>query len=111
MPGKIPACLDLPYIISPWVFPDEYGEQTRQSAAYKEWERYRKHHGITSSPYEMRHTSASVNSIEMPDKLLKLVMGHSAQMDTQGVYVHRVDGDIERARDIMNRVYSKILDE
>ncbi len=41
-----------------------------------------------------RHTFVSVVK-SLPEGLLKQVVGHSASMDTFGVYSHDVEGDLE----------------
>ena len=81
-------------ITSKWVFPDHDGEAMREKNYYRHWKGYCAYHGITegTTPYELRHTFCSVN-VEMPDKLKKMLMGHSASMDTEGVYGHRKRDD------------------
>ncbi len=39
----------------------------------------------------------SAVSPDMPEKLLKMIVGHSESMDTQGVYSHEMIGEAERA--------------
>lgn len=96
-------------IVSPWLFPDEYGERANPASIYKRWATYRKQHGILPSIHEMRHTFISVTRADMPLELLKGIVGHSASMDTMGVYGHEIDGEKARAAGIVDSTFSKIL--
>jgi hypothetical protein len=51
----------------------------------------------------------SLYKADLPEELLKQVVGHSASMDTFGVYGHAMDGDEERTVRIMDDVISGIL--
>lgn len=96
-------------IVSPWVFPDKYGERPDPNAVYDQWATYRKQHGIEASIHELRHTFISIQKSDMPLALLKSVVGHSDSMDTLGIYGHEVDGDQERAAQIIDTAFSDIL--
>ena len=98
-------------IISPWVFPDEYGDRSDPNRIYKQWLTYRTQHGIKSSIHEMRHTFVSVAKADMPETLLKRVIGHSKSMDTFGTYGHDVDGELERAANIADGIFDNLLQE
>lgn len=103
------AMMDGLGIVSPWVFPDWYGERTDPKALYASWRAYSRQHGIECTIHELRHTFISINKADMPLELLKAVVGHSSSMDTIGVYGHEVDGDKERAAAIMDEVIQKKL--
>ena len=45
----------------------------------------------------------------MPETLLKDIIGHSASMDTDGVYGHEIDGEKQRAADILDNIFDRIL--
>ena len=96
-------------IISPWIFPDEKGNRLDPNALYKAWSVYSEQHGINVNLHELRHTFISIAKFEMPLELLKDVVGHSAKMDTTGVYGHLIDGEKQRAADCIDTVFSKIL--
>jgi len=96
-------------IISPWLFPGEDGEHMDPRHSYRLWRSYRQQNEITSSLYELRHTMVSVVKSDMPDPLLKMVVGHSKEMDTEGIYAHEVDGDLQRAADILDTTFNKLL--
>ena len=95
-------------LISPWVFPSEDGTRLNPDLIYKRWVPYRKQHGITSSIHELRHTMISLVSPEVPDALLKPMVGHSKSMDTD-IYRHVVDGNAERAAELVEQVFARIL--
>ena len=65
---------------------------------YKHWLSYQRGNVIEQiSLYELRHTFVSVCAENVPESLLKLVVGHSESMDTTGVYGHEVNGQLDRA--------------
>jgi integrase len=81
-------------LISPWVFPGKDGSHAVQENVAESWEAFCKAEGITPgvTPYGWRHTFVSV-TYTMPDGLKKHRIGHSKNMDTEGVYGKRVNGD------------------
>ena len=96
--------------ISPIVFPYVDGEYTLQHTFRQAWKRYCTANGITGAPtpYELRHTFVSIND-EMPEGLKKMVVGHSKNMDTEGVYGHEKAGDMEKAADFISSAFKNIL--
>lgn len=96
-------------IVSPWIFPGPDGSRIAPDRIDREWMRYRSEHGIESSIHELRHTMISVVSPEVPDALLKPLVGHSEAMDTDR-YRHEVDGNAARAAMLIEDVFSRILD-
>ena len=96
-------------IVSPWVFPDARGARSNPNAIYKQWLTYRLQHDMRSSVHELRHTFVSASKSDMPLELLKATVGHSATMDTLGVYGHELDGEKERAAGIVDAVFGKLL--
>lgn len=94
-------------IESEWIFPDEHGEMSNPNRVYRLWRTYRKQHGIPCSIHELRHTFFSVCK-EVPPELIKLVGGHSEAMDTFGVYGHRVDGELERAAELISESFERV---
>lgn len=90
-------------IISPYLFPDEYGNRLDPKRLYKQWCRYRKQYDINCSLHELRHTMISLNKNTVPTELLKLVVGHSKDMDTIGIYGHEVEGEKQTAKELMNQ--------
>lgn len=96
-------------ILSKWVFPASDGDRMNSNALFNHWDVYRRQHGIKSTLHEMRHTFISVAGPYMPETLLKDNIGHSASMDTFGVYGHHVSGDDEVVRSAIDVAFEKVL--
>ena len=94
-------------IVSPWLFPDENGERLDSNHFYKRWAQYGKQLKNPVSLHELRHTFISIVKEDMPESLLKGVVGHSVKMNTLGVYGHTVDGEMQRTADIIDQVFSR----
>ncbi|MFT9076527.1 tyrosine-type recombinase/integrase [Ethanoligenens sp.] len=91
------------------VFPREDGERIRQDTYYKRWVAYRNRAGIAhASPYELRHTFVSIVK-QLPEGLLKPLVGHSKDMDTYGVYSHEVQGDTDATSAMVQELFAKAL--
>lgn len=96
-------------IISPYLFPSPNGGQMKHDHFYRCWKRYCEANGIPPiSLYELRHTYVSVNK-EMPSGLKKMIVGHSQDMDTDGVYGHEMLGDMEKAAVYTTQAFDTIL--
>lgn len=92
-----------------WLFPDRDKKICEHITYEKNLHRYCEHNGLPLyTPYELRHTYISVNRY-MPEELLKLQVGHSAAMDTRGVYGHEIDGDSVMAAELSGNAFSDIL--
>ena len=96
-------------IESEYVFPAPDGSVMDTNSLYQHWRAYRRQHGIQSSLHELRHTMISMMKADMPEQLLKPVVGHGVNMDTFATYGHEVDGDLQRAAGIIDEVYNKII--
>lgn len=96
-------------IVSPWVFPDEFGEMLNSTHLYSMWDTYRNQHNLGCSLHELRHTFVSVVQNDVPMPMLKSMIGHSEDMDTSGVYGHAVSGDMIRAANIVDDAFSRFL--
>ena len=99
-------------ILSPYLFPRKDGERLKYEYFYDMWSRYCKANGIEHvSLYEMmRHTYVSVNK-DMPSGLKKMAVGHSKDMDTEGVYGHQMAGDLERMAAYTEEAFDELLAE
>lgn len=96
-------------ILSPYLFPDQEGRCMNHKNFYRAWGRYCEANGIPKvSLYELRHTYISVNK-EMPAGLKKMVVGHSKDMDTEGVYGHELAGDLEKAANYTEQAFGEII--
>ena len=96
-------------IVSPWLFPGEEGGMMVTNNLYKQWKTYARQHGLNASLHELRHTMVSIVGNSVPDATLKRIVGHSATMDTQGVYGHEVDGELQAAAVVIDSIFDKIL--
>lgn len=96
-------------IISKWLFPDDEGNMTNPNTLYKQWCRYKSQKGLNCTLHGLRHTMVSIQKNEMPVEMLKQVVGHSAAMDTFGIYGHEVDGEKEQAAQIIDLTMNKLI--
>lgn len=96
-------------IDSEWLFPDKEGNPIFTEYIYKRWRFYAKQHGIDTSIHELRHTFVSLTQNTLPEPLLKRIVGHSASMDTDGVYGHEMDGDLKLAVDMMETLLDNVI--
>ena len=62
------------------------------------------------TPYELRHTFVSVLKA-LPEAKLKLIVGHSRNMDTFGIYGHLLDGEMEETTREISDIFDKVLAE
>lgn len=96
-------------IISPWLFPNEDGTALDTIHMSRKWRTYRRQHGITCTLYELRHTMISISKADVPEQLLKAIVGHGKSMDTYGTYGHEVDGELSRAATLINKAFDVVL--
>ena len=97
-------------IASTVLFPDTDGGYLSERKLYKNWCAYQKSNGIDHiSLYELRHTFVSVCTANVPENLLKMVVGHSKSMDTQGVYGHEVQGQLDTAAHAIDSSFTALL--
>ena len=52
----------------------------------------------------------SYTQTEMPDPLLKRLVGHSASMDTNKIYGHEVNGDDAKTSQYIDSAFNRFLD-
>lgn len=77
---------------------------------YQRWISYQKGNNIEPkiSLYELRHTFVSVESGVLTDNQLKMLVGHSRNMDTSGVYRHELEGQREDLADTTTAAFEKV---
>ena len=81
-----------------------------QGAYYKRWKRYLESTGLPAiSPYELRHTFASIAKY-LPEGTIKSLVGHSRSMDTFGQYGHALLNDSEQTAAIGD-LFAKLLNK
>lgn len=99
-------------IVSDYIFPDarDPNRPMYEKTYNRHWKRYCECHGITegTTVYELRHTFCSIND-EMPEGLKKKIMGHSKNMDTEGVYGHKKHGDDARAAAYIDKAMQQYI--
>ena len=82
---------------------------TSEPHYYKRWKVYCAANGLTPcSLYELRHTFVSVVKT-LPAGEVKALVGHSADMDTFGVYSHTLTGDAAHTAQAVNGVFLQVL--
>ena len=69
-------------IVSPWLFPDEWGDRANPKSVSDRWRSYCNQHGFKTTIHELRHTFISLSKNDLPEEMLKAVVGHSTSMDT-----------------------------
>ena len=73
----------------------------REPQYYNRWKTYCKTHGLTPIIlYELRHTFVSV---------IKPLVGHSQDMDTEGTYSHAMEGDMKKAANYTGAALEAIM--
>ena len=85
-----------------WIFCSKSGGPLSQSTLRKNWIRIAAERGLPGSIYSLRHTFISLMKNEMPESMLKTIVGHGAKMDTYGIYGHIVDGELQKAAKIID---------
>jgi len=97
-------------VIGLYVFPDSDGGPISYKRYWNHWKRFCAVHDIKegTKPYELRHTFVSIND-EMPEGLKKMVMGHSKNMDTEGVYGHEMKGQRAKAARYIDAAFDEFV--
>lgn len=96
-------------IKSLYLFPQEDGTPSFPNHVWNHWRTYSAQHSIDCSIHELRHTFVSMMTTSLPAYMLKSVVGHSENFDTDGVYSHELQGDKQRAAQIIDEVLDKHL--
>ena len=92
---------------SEFVFCNHAGKVARQTDAIHSWNRIASTLCTLASPYSLRHTYISYMASAMPEDVIKRLVGHSASMDTYGVYGHAVNGQDEKDAELSNIILIK----
>lgn len=85
-----------------WIFCSKSGGPLSQSTLRNNWLRIAADRKLPGSIYSLRHTFISLMKNEMPESMLKQIVGHGASMDTYGIYGHIVDGELQKAAKIID---------
>lgn len=94
-------------LATPWIFCSKTGGPLSQSTLRNAWLKLAAERDLPGCPYSLRHTFISLLKNEMPEAMLKSIVGHSASMDTYGIYGHVVNGEMEAASRIIDINFEK----
>lgn len=94
-------------LATPWIFCSKTGGPLSQSTLRNAWLKIAEERQLPGCPYSLRHTFISLLKNEMPEAMLKSIVGHSASMDTYGIYGHVVNGEMEAASRIIDINFEK----
>lgn len=94
-------------LATPWIFCSKTGGPLSQSTLRNAWLKVATERNLPGCPYSLRHTFISLLKNEMPEAMLKSIVGHSASMDTYGIYGHVVNGEMEAASRIIDINFEK----
>lgn len=89
------------HLRSEWVFCNSVGGLGNQHTMANQLVALGQERNFSVSPYELRHTFVSLMKNTMPEQMIKTIVGHSASMDTFGVYGHLVNGEMQQAAEII----------
>ena len=96
-------------LATPWIFCSKTGGPLSQSTLRNAWLKIAEERQLPGCPYSLRHTFISLLKNEMPEAMLKSIVGHSASMDTYGIYGHVVNGEMEQASRIIDINFEKYM--
>lgn len=107
------ACLDQIAYLKEQCVPLHYNTPLfcirSQHTYYGHWRRYLAANGLPAiSPYELRHTFVSIAKF-LPEGQVKMVVGHSKNMDTFGVYGHLLEGEADKTASDLGNIFEDIL--
>jgi len=82
-----------------------------QSTLRHRWEKYCEYNDVSYiSLYEMRHTFVSIAK-QLPEGMVKPIVGHSKTMDTFGVYGHELNGEDRKTSKELNALFFNLLNK
>ena len=92
-----------------WVFCSPDGSPGKQSTMRNQWLELKAERDLPGTVYSLRHTFISTVKNLMPEQMIKDIVGHSVSMDTFGTYGHIVDGEQQRAAEIIDLSFGQNL--
>lgn len=76
---------------------------------FRRWVVYCEHNNIPRvSPYELRHTFVSIVK-DLPEGMIKGLVGHSQNMDTLGIYSHQISGEMQLTAANVSKIFDALL--
>ena len=93
-----------------WIFCGYSGEHGNQSTMRTQWYILKRERDLPGCPYALRHTFVSIVSAQshISEGNLKMLLGHSKDMDTYGVYAHTVDSQLLKISAEIDTTFEKI---
>lgn len=101
-------------INSSFIFPNKKGTVSNQSTVRHHWESLCEAAEMPhTTVYELRHTYVSICSARPDFSLadLKATVGHSKNMDTLGVYGHKISENDKKIARMLNETFESLLGE
>ena len=92
-----------------WIFCSPDGSMGNQSTMRNHWNVLKKERNLPGSVYSLRHTFISMMKNVLPEQSIKDIVGHSVSMTTFETYGHFVDGDQQRAAEIIDLTFGQNL--
>ena len=86
---------------SEWLFCQPSGQHGTQTQLELDWKRICKAHDISArtTPYSLRHTFYAHTEAFLPDRMSKMIFGHSDKTDSHALYGnHAIAGELEESR-------------
>lgn len=83
---------------SDWLFCHPSGMMGTQCSLNRAWKKLIELHGINpnTTPYSLRHTFYTHTEAFLPDRMIKMVFGHSDKTDSHALYGnHSIDGELK----------------
>lgn len=95
---------------TPWIFCNIYGGPAAQYIVRKDWNKLKAERDLPGTCYSLRHTFVSIVSSQthLAEGTIKTLVGHSESMDTFGTYKHSVNGELERAAEVINLTFERL---
>lgn len=76
---------------------------------FRRWVVYCEYNSIPRvSPYELRHTFVSIVK-DLPEGMIKGLVGHSQNMDTLGIYSHQISGEMQLTAANVSKIFDALL--
>lgn len=89
---------------SSWIFCQPSGLHGTQEGLRRCWRRICAAHGFPAdtTPYSLRHTFYTHTEAFLPDRMIKMVFGHSEKTDGHAIYGdHVINGELKAAADML----------
>lgn len=93
-----------------WIFCSRSGGPLSQSTLRNNWIRIAADRNLPGSPYTLRHTFISLFKNEMPEAMLRQLVGHGKSVDTFGIYGHVVNGDLQKTARIIDVNFKRLVE-